>query len=362
RTLSAGGALSVELEQRAWRQRRVFRDAGGALVLQSRRRAERRRELSGKLDAGVRLTGWGSVAADLVAAALPDAAPLLERLAPLATPQALLERALRRKLPPALAQLAPLLTGEAQGAEATRALRDMVADALLSRFDLWRAVASGDVAALAGQLVEALGAADAGAAVAAELRAWLERLLDSLSTAARRALEALADRVAAQRQAQALLRELQAVGMQVGRSARGAAGLLQPLLDFLQAYGDLRARLVAAAKDSLDFRLQLALEWEQARAGEDAFDQDLRIPAEALDTAAAAGDFQRWLLGRRLADPERPFGSPAARLQGGWTASAHRLRAFASTLSLDLGFSSLKARTLLKADTRVETGPGGVLL
>src|SRR5690606_3061859 len=46
RTLSAGGALSVELEQRAWRQRRVFRDAGGALVLQSRRRAERRRELS----------------------------------------------------------------------------------------------------------------------------------------------------------------------------------------------------------------------------------------------------------------------------------------------------------------------------
>src|SRR5690606_33524084 len=150
--------------------------------------------------------------------------------------------------------------------------------------------------------------------------------------------------------------------MQVGRSARGAAGLLQPLLDFLQAYGDLRARLVAAAKDALDFRLQLALEWEQARAGEDAFDQDLRIPAEALDTAAAAGDFQRWLLGRRLADPERPFGIPAARLQGGWTASAHRLRAFASTLSLDLGFSSLKARTLLKADTRVETGPGGVLL
>lgn len=363
RTVSTGGALSVTLQERAQRQRRIYRDAGGALVLQSRRLDEGSDSLGARLDAGIRLTGWGSVAGDLVAAALPDAAPLLERLAPLARPQALLARALRRKLPPALAVLAPVLTGEAQGAAAGDALRAAVADALLSRFDLWHAVASGETQALAARLADELAGSAAGAALAAELRAWLERTLAALAADARGALESFAADVASRRESQALLRALQAVGVRVAATARGGAALVQALLDFLQDYGAFRARLLAAAEKALDFRIVLAVEWERSHSGSNTFEQELRIPAEALaDPVDAAADFRRWLLGRRVADPERPFGLPAARVQGGWTASAARVRKVAASLSLDLGFSTLKARTLLKADTRVETGPGGVLL
>src|SRR5690606_15433574 len=77
---------------------------------------------------------------------------------------------------------------------------------------------------------------------------------------------------------------------------------------------------------------------------------------------SGAGDLGRWLLGRRFADPAYPFGLPRERVQGQWSASASRLRSVGSTLSLDLGFSSLKSRTLLKADTQVQAGPGGVPL
>ena len=362
RTVSAGASLELVLEDRGQRQRRIHRDASAALVLQSERRDEERVDARGELDAGIRLTGWGTLAADLVAASLPDAAPLLEQLDAFTQPQALLQQALRRRLPATLAALAPVLTGEAQGRAANDALRHAVADALLSRFDLWHAVAGRETTALAARLTAELAGSAAGAAVAAELRSWLERTLEALSVDARARLQQFAAELVRRRQARPLQEALEAVGFQAARAARGTAALVQPLLEFLQAYGAWRAKLVDASRDALNLRLALSVAWNREHAASDAVEQQLRIPVAALSTPAAAADFQRWLQGRAFADPTLPFGVPAASVQGSWHAVATRYSELGETLALDLGFTGIRSRTLLKADTRVEAGPGGVLL
>lgn len=363
--------LSLSVSENASRTITVSKDDAGYLWLRASR--EFGETVEGKLTAGfdVRIKGWDKAAVHLLGSALPDATPLIEKLGPLAQPGDWLKEQLTDALPDSLVSLAPALVGDMKPKAIAGELRRLIAEAVDTRVDLWGAALEGRADALADRIVSGLLGDIAYAALAKELRDWLE---PQLQAKLGDAVTALQDRLrselkgksaAATDKAVDELAELLArLGRPVAKAASGVQSLVQPALQFLSDYASLRSKLISAAEEKLKLQLTVALSHSYRREHRARLDLDWGLPLAALTSIPkqAESDFRRWLFGRDPENAERPFGLDAATVRTDWLVSSSTLRTIQTGLKIDIGFSNVDARTLLKTDTRVDIGPGGVLM
>ncbi len=371
--LTAGASLKVSYQDKGSRVIRVLKLPSGDLQLIAREERARNHNVGFGLSAGLKVTGWETLAGKLLREALPEVDGLLQKLEPLAQPGAWLSNVLKARLPANAADIALLLTGEIDPAAATDALVERVQALLQTRFDLWAAAVEGKAEGLANSLTLALVEGISQQVLADEVRTWLQTALADVITAARSELDQwirseVVDPAGALVKApiRAITDALAKAGQPLQKAVNAAADLFGPLIEFLKRYGALRAKVIAAAEKSLKLQISAKLDYSFKRVSKDSLDFSLVLPSVVAGSGALAveRDFRCLLRGKPFVDPSAPFGIPAAQIEGEWLAVSERLTEIGLGVSLDLGFpsASVSAGILLQANTRVEVGPSGVLL
>lgn len=370
-TVAADARLEFGMRIGGRRQLSLSADDADNIVLRSELESTSRHSAGWQVEAGIRLRGWDTVATHLLERCLPDAQPLFDLLAAWLEPGHWLQQRLTAALPDDLVALAPLLAGE--GDDVAAALREAIGSAVDTRVDLWQAVLEQRSEPLVDTLVAAvLGAAvDSEPALQTALRRWLSGQLGEIVGDAREGvLETLRQRLqpAVDGSADAIARmigdTLRTIGRDAQASAREAGELLAPVIGFLSDYSKLRKRLLDAARESLRFRLELGLAHDARRDGTQRLESERLLPRQdALSGKdVVEADFRRWLGGELFHDESPAFGLPPVSTRGHWRASSTQASQSTDTLTIDLGFAGLKARDLLSAKTRIDVGPGGVLV
>lgn len=376
--LSAGASLKVSYQDKGSRLIRVLKLPSGDLQLIAREQRARNHNVGFGLSAGLKITGWETLAGKLLREALPEVDGLLEKLEPLAQPGAWLAKALSDALPlnpknKALAsEMVELLTGQQDAETANARIVEHVQALLQTRFDLWAAAIEGKASGLANSLTLALVEGISQQVLADQVRGWLDTALGDAIKRARVELDewigkevidpATNGLLAAP--AKAITDALTKAGQPLQKAANAAADLFVPLIEFLKRYGALRAKVISAAEKSLKVQISAKLDYSFKRVSKDSLDFALVLPAAVAGSGdgVVERDFRCLLRGKPFVDPSEPFGIPAAQIEGEWLAVSERLTEIGLTASLDLGFTAIAAGILLQANTRVEVGPSGVLL
>ncbi len=364
--------LSVKFSDQRARLLCISKNADGTLLLHAERNNTQTLNSAIDIAAGVEISGWDAIAAGLVSATLPDATDLIERVGKWANPGAWLKSKLTDALPADLAALAPILIGEVQGEDNVEtALKNLIQGLIDSKVNLWAAALDDKADLLIDDLVNGIVSDVSQRDAAKPLRDWLEAKLPPLLSQARDELvNDLKEQVStatgafSQAKAKALKDDLAAVGNAISAATNSVAAFVQPVLTFLNNYSAWRAKLIAAVEKTLKLKLSITIAYTYQRTATDQLDFDLLLPGNLIvaPTDLAERDFSRWLRGRAFADDAHPFGLPLNQIQSSWRAVSARMTQIGESLTVDLGSWSATTSTLLKASTRVEIGPSGVLL
>lgn len=364
-TLSAAATfkLGVSHQEGQQRQLRIARRAAGGLKLSSTQVDSAETGVDVGFEAGFTITGWGDIAKALVEAHLPEAEDLLAKLGPAATPGQWLRDTLKQaigKLPEDLAPLVGLITGELDPEQAQAALTTRIQDLLDSKVSLWTSVLQDRLEELVRSSVEQL-------TPSASLMSFRPALMEALTNAfdeaslldkARRAL--LSQIPKGKAQLADLTQLLAKVGDRVNAAATKADQLVEPILKFLKDYDAFRQKLIAGADKIAKLRFGIAIDYARKDVATDTLETGFVIPEGVLETAAARSDFKAWVTGGRFGDPALPFGVPQA--NDAWKVVSTRTSESTTAIRLDLALADATTVDLLKSDTRIEVGPGGVLV
>ena len=150
------------------------------------------------------------------------------------------------------------------------------------------------------------------------------------------------------------------VGIQVKQVATKADQLVEPVLRFLKDYDAFRQKLIASTEKITKIRLGIAVEHARKDVASDSLETAFLIPQHALESPATKADFKAWVTGGHFLDPARPFGAPVA--DDAWNIVSTRTSEATTSVRLDLALGDATTVEMLKSDTRVEVGPGGVLV
>ncbi|MCB1613556.1 MAG: hypothetical protein KDI60_17660 [Xanthomonadales bacterium] len=365
--INLGAALAFKLgvthQDQRLRRLQISRPASGGLTLRSTQAESAETGVSVGLDAGFTITGWGDIANSLVQSNLPEAEDLLKKLGPAAAPGKWLRDEIEEALsglPDGLKPLAGLITGELDSKQAQSQLATRIHDLLNSRVSLWTAVVEKRLEGLAQSLAEQLtplaSLKPTRTELAAALIAGFRRV--GLLTKAGDTLKALIPTTA--KPIGALTNLLGKVGYRVNTAASKANQLLDPVLAFLRDYDAFRAKLIGGADRIAKLRFGIAIDHSRHEVAADTLITEFLIPSSELGTPAARADFEAWVTGGRFGDSRLPFGVPQT--NEAWRVISTRTSESTTTVRLDLAIADATTEDLLKSDTRVEVGPGGVLV
>ena len=358
-TLNAGATfkLGVSHQENRQRQLRISRHAGGGVLLASTLTDTEETAVNVGFEAGFTITGWGDIAKSLAEANLPKAEALLAKLGDAATPGKWLRQKIKDALdfvPDDLAPLAQLITGELDAAQAQAQIASRITDLLDSKVSLWQAVDHSNVDVLAQSLAEALTPLASLQPLRAKLTAALVKALNHSSLLD----DALAKLKALIPTTKGPLDELTKLLAQ--DKVQKADDLVKPLLDFLSKYEAFREKLIAGADKLAKLRFGIAINHARKMVAADTLETQFVIPIAALGTAVAKADLEAWVTGGRFSNASLPFGVPQA--NDAWKIVSTRSSESTTRVRLDLALVDASTEDLLKSDTRVEVGPGGVLV